>query len=390
MRINDLQESRRNPKLNNRAKYGEGISELLAWSDTPGCFVSFTEIPKLGINPKSGFNTPIGVYCYPLDSQAVVDEIEQNALPFAGESPFINVLRLTADEDSTIYFGGESPDRYKTLNDRTARWLAKRINLVAHHDHDDHDLSEDEKLKGIWKAVYPYAAEKARPKTQDGIWWNFTRLAAMMAQSGGEIEIDQLSEVVGQVDRYDERASSMWTRLMLDIGILAVIDDAGNGIIHNNEPYQAVFFSTKAFRPVDRFPNPRARIKTKPILTSYEFRRKLTQTMNASPNSILNMIDNAYYNPNELKQYNIASKHPYTNEFDNRFTYFQPTEPVENYARALVAYLKGPLVLKSYRDHFIKAITRGLEIIRGHGDQALTRIYQSMLDQLSPLKGEFE
>lgn len=379
MRINDLQEARRNPQLNNRAKRGEGIDELLAWSETPGCFVSFTTVPKLGINPKSGFNTPIGIYCYPLDSETVISEIMDNALPFAGDAPFINVLRMTARISSSVYFGGESSDRFKDLNDRTAKWLAERIKLV---NQDDYPLTYEEKLKQVWSVVYPYCARKARPATQDGMWWNFTRIAAMIVSTGAEIETGELEGEVENIDRFDERASVMWTRLLLDIGVMAVVDD-GFGIIHGNEPHQAVFFSTKAFRPVDRFPNPRAPIKPTPIFTPYEFRRKLSSTMNASPDSILNMVDDSYYSPNQLKSYNLSTVHPYTGLVDGQSTFFQPTQPAIDYARALVAYLNGPLILKSYRDHFIKAIERGHRIISQHGDVGLTQIYEFMLDGLT-------
>jgi hypothetical protein len=54
-------------------------------------FVTFTAIDKVGINPKSGYDTPLGIYFYPLD---YVVKNEMN-VPFAGDKPYINVCEFT-------------------------------------------------------------------------------------------------------------------------------------------------------------------------------------------------------------------------------------------------------------------------------------------------------
>ena len=53
--------------------------------------VTFTAIDKVGINPKSRYSTPFGVYFYPLD---YVIEKKIN-VPFAGDQPYINVCEFT-------------------------------------------------------------------------------------------------------------------------------------------------------------------------------------------------------------------------------------------------------------------------------------------------------
>jgi len=52
--------------------------------------VSYTSINKIGINPKSKFDTPFGIYFYPL--KYVIDW-ELN-VPFAGDQPYINVCEI--------------------------------------------------------------------------------------------------------------------------------------------------------------------------------------------------------------------------------------------------------------------------------------------------------
>lgn len=60
-------------QLNNDQKQASGRV-----GGTTNMFVSFTELEKLGIAPKSGHGTPIGIYAYPVDyviksPEAVVD-----------------------------------------------------------------------------------------------------------------------------------------------------------------------------------------------------------------------------------------------------------------------------------------------------------------------------
>lgn len=53
--------------------------------------VTYTAINKVGINPKSQWATPLGIYFYPLDY--VIKEKMQ--VPFAADQPYINVCELT-------------------------------------------------------------------------------------------------------------------------------------------------------------------------------------------------------------------------------------------------------------------------------------------------------
>lgn len=39
---------------------------LLKYINEDGVYVTFTEINKVGINPTSEFETPLGIYCYPI------------------------------------------------------------------------------------------------------------------------------------------------------------------------------------------------------------------------------------------------------------------------------------------------------------------------------------
>ena len=273
MRITDLDEARRNPGTNNAAKNGAGIDDLLKWSEGGDYFVTFTSWPKVGINPQSSYATPIGVYCYPLGDGEMQRQIKDDEVPFAGKQPWINVLHLSAPDERTVYLNDPAA-RFQTLNDHIADWLVERMPLYR-------DLSgggepppmtnKEMKKDIIFKRIYTYAAKNALRSTPGGIFWAFSRLAALLvrymvndpegsANKYKQGELDRICYTVNNIVDEIDNVPALWTRLMLDIGVDAVVD-YGDGIIHGNEPTQAVFFTTKAFRVVDRIFNPRQEMK---------------------------------------------------------------------------------------------------------------------------------
>ena len=58
------------PKKVGRNELNQFIKNLVA-SDPGSIYaVHFSDIAKLGVNPKSGFETPLGIYFYPLTPEA--------------------------------------------------------------------------------------------------------------------------------------------------------------------------------------------------------------------------------------------------------------------------------------------------------------------------------
>lgn len=99
MKITELLEARKNPEQNPKVSVNQRVIDALnATTDevanTPNLFVSFTKLDKLGVNPLSEYDTPIGIYAYPAQ---YVDEVvgkynPMNKLPFAGDSPYVNLF----------------------------------------------------------------------------------------------------------------------------------------------------------------------------------------------------------------------------------------------------------------------------------------------------------
>ena len=58
-----LSEKRSNPDKNPKLSAYDYLEQ---YKDDPDVYISFTDISKIGINPRSDFNTPNGIYTYPL------------------------------------------------------------------------------------------------------------------------------------------------------------------------------------------------------------------------------------------------------------------------------------------------------------------------------------
>ena len=77
----------------------EPVSDRLAkYRGRADVFVSFRDpvggAPKIGINPKSTFNTPNGIYAYPIDYAI---QHGQMRVPYGQSRPLVYVLQVKPD-----------------------------------------------------------------------------------------------------------------------------------------------------------------------------------------------------------------------------------------------------------------------------------------------------
>ncbi len=301
MNLNHLFEARRNPEINTGDRFGSGVADVAAWA-TRGrdLFVTFTELPKVGINPLSKYKTPLGVYTYPLDNE-MADDIRSNSIPFAGASQWMNVLALTAGE-SAVRLDDPAGD-FQKRNEAVAKWLSSRIPLsrdLSPKPKEPVAMAPEMVEKFIWQYVYPFACKMSPYKTPGGLWWAFTRFAAILSRYfelapwEGAYYVRDLERVCNEAFECGEnKAAKMgyparWTRIMIATGVEAVID-SGEGIIHSNEPKQAVFFTTRAFSIVDRIANPRRREQM--VLSNTRDYGRMLKRMK-TPSNVITFINN--------------------------------------------------------------------------------------------------
>jgi hypothetical protein len=282
----DLSERIYDPELGEGVSSTEYIFEKYYKSKNPeDYFISFTAIDKLGINPRSKYETPIGIYTYPVEeffNQYVgfsgPDKLTDKEFkighfaPFAGQHPHVWVVKVNRNagkfiEDYDNYSQKEYDNDVKFImeeyKNKIDYIIRKSINDVDNHHYslfnnlvnfstkyaDAYSLSKaiesnevsDRELEDLTEKVIEYWAEEARHyKIKLGRMWNITR-------------------------EFSGRDPVKWNKLWRNMGYIGVTDRSGFGFIHPNEKIQALFFLTKAFTVVDKVQNIEASIKPEEV-----------------------------------------------------------------------------------------------------------------------------
>lgn len=214
-------ELRKNPTVNSKLSVNAAIDEALNKNAgkmiLPGIenvFVSFTKVDKLGINPKSEFGTPLGIFAYPARyvQELTKDGKDMSALPWAGNEPWANIFsvrgnivdlnNMTVDEREDYY--KKLIDYLSTLSQHGREYWAKRFDSITDKAAWASDFSD-----------YP-----------GGRFWYVTM---------------EISKIVASILKSSSQVA--WNTIFRKIGIDGCVDNENTGIIHTNEPTQAVFFS---------------------------------------------------------------------------------------------------------------------------------------------------
>lgn len=237
MKLLELFEARKNPGQNPKHSINQLI--LQDWENTTStiagvknCFVSFTWVEKLGMNPQNTHQTPYGIYAYPAEYiiEQVGDFSSMNELPFAGNAPYANTFSATGNIINLATMSqGDAGKLYKAI---VNYWhtLSKKPQFDAETD--------------VWKHIKNAERDSLVAELPGGKLWY---VVMMVSQ-----------ELVAPHLGIDTRVA--WNKLFRVIGVDGVIDydpsaGDGRGIVHKNEPSQAVFFSAAAISDVKRHLN---------------------------------------------------------------------------------------------------------------------------------------
>lgn len=265
---------------------------------------------KLGINPNLRYDTPLGIYAYPIDE---VLELK-GEVPFAGEQPFIQVFRadgnlLDTNEYSSVDLRSDikkikaavkdksfNPDRAieaATIQNAAGQlWNVTRVaaQYIARDIYVNDPRNEHEHLRssfgaGSYDYNMPkidygddgYEEEENADEEQDDDEYDqefYTADAVFKAdmdgyEDEGEDEDEEDYDSLHSEDDEDEddvkeslteaivpvKQPIQWSALMRKtLGYDGVVDH-GYGIIHENEPTQAVFFSKNKIRQLELIDN---------------------------------------------------------------------------------------------------------------------------------------
>tara|TARA_R110000824_G_scaffold27426_11_gene93247 strand:- start:76 stop:1980 length:1905 start_codon:yes stop_codon:yes gene_type:complete len=77
----------------------------VADSQIPTHYMHFSDINKIGVKPASSFQTPLGIYFYPVNEK-ILDQLEKGKIPFASERKFVHVVKPN-ENSNILYTAGE-------------------------------------------------------------------------------------------------------------------------------------------------------------------------------------------------------------------------------------------------------------------------------------------
>lgn len=197
-----LKEIRSNPEKNVKISPLEEMQQILSASSNPkNLFVTFTLHKKFGTNPKSSFQTPLGLYSYPL-SYVVENKMK---VPYAGECPHVWVFEAN---DCWDIAGPFREDIYKN------------IRRIARTDM-GFDLDNMLEFAETNKQVY------------DGL---------------------QRTLKFEGYSKKGKNPNVMLRKIFMSAGINGIVD-FGTATIHVNEPTQMVYFKISNLKIISYIPN---------------------------------------------------------------------------------------------------------------------------------------
>jgi hypothetical protein len=176
--------------------------------------VTFTMIDKVGINPKSKYDTPLGIYFYPID-YVIHKEMD---VPFAGDQPYLNVCEFTRPE--------------KILHMTSDVNNQKGLDLLNVFAKEEVDLAI-ERLENNYELRSNYSK-----------LWLVTR---EIAKKRAIFTSDSLDVYYGGEEKTNEAV--LWNANLRKCGIDGFVDH-NTKTIHENEPTQGVVFTGTALRRI--------------------------------------------------------------------------------------------------------------------------------------------
>lgn len=224
----NLDEARSNPEKNPRVTFGMFMDNLVNKHPYENIFVSFrNDLHVTDVNPNNKYETPTGVYSYPLigyfpDKEAILKSTEQefrSIFPYQNKLPYMYFIILK--------------DRQGILDDTTsfetlAGYVKKIDEIYGSQIEPVHELC-NLYLKKQYKSTYQDA-----PTHDTHEFWLF------------------LYSIAPYISKTNKKVNVI--KFICDkIGVRGFIDLKGDGYIHPAEKKQAVFFKVKTIADVVTF-----------------------------------------------------------------------------------------------------------------------------------------
>jgi hypothetical protein len=185
--------------------------------------VTFTAIDKVGINPKSTYSTPFGIYFYPLD-YVIHKEMD---VEFAGNQPYINVCEFTRPE-KILHMIKDNTDFIKRMLSGGTK--QKGLELLNIFPQEEVELAKQQiksdTIKNIFRSDY------------SELWLVTKQMAEKRA-----------SVALNKNNKKTTNEAVLWNANLRKCGIDGFLDH-GTGTIHRNEPTQGVVFTANSLKRI--------------------------------------------------------------------------------------------------------------------------------------------
>jgi 8-oxo-dGTP diphosphatase len=198
------------------------LSKLEKYKDDSSYFVTFTNLEKVGINPKNAFSTPIGVYAYNLKD--LWKDWEAGDDFFGKDRPYVNLLKLKTNDVLDI-------ENY-VLDDKDLNLLKSRYRgTIAFED--------------LFKLLKQDKHSIYHSKNDGDILWKLSEAVAISQSLVGGIS-------TGENGIGTEKSFTIkWNKLLRDMGYKVVLDKQST--IHLLQSSQAVFLTPASYDLVGRY-----------------------------------------------------------------------------------------------------------------------------------------
>lgn len=246
---NIISELRRNPELNPKIP---AVDLLKKYKDDDSYFITFTTIEKVGLNPKSPFSTPVGLYAYKLKD--VYDELVYKNYLFGVDRPYVNVIQLQTD----------------------------RVLKLEDYNNKNSDL---QKLKKIY--------ESETGKSFDDILKEFESNNHLLysIDTDGKYIYGLMNFISNKIEGKTgavKKSMIYFNRLLRKMGYDVVIDRTGT--LHLLQPSQAVFLVPSSYKFVEKIIN-KTYSQNEPISASTYWYVGMNPTVD---NIILKRVEDTY------------------------------------------------------------------------------------------------
>jgi hypothetical protein len=227
-----------------------GLAERLhQLKNNPNAYIRFTDVPKLGINPAYEYNTPAGLHFYPI--KGIWQALNGHSNLHAINLPYAHICVMPDDLPGVLQL--DQYTKARLLEDIEKLFDLMRpifnpsctdISNQFNDDEDDDNSSEVPSLhylsplwkpgiaeRYMWQQFVSEAIKGAIRSTAPVVFWNLTRRAAILS----------LRVKSGTI-------SSRWNKIFRQLGYNG-FRDSGLGVIHQNEPCQAVILNSNLLLP---------------------------------------------------------------------------------------------------------------------------------------------